>query len=299
MARPGISYQDVSSAVHTLLEQGEKPTLARIRQLLGTGSLSTIAEHWRRWQHQQTEQSSTPELPEALQQAIHTLWQTAIEQAQNHYQAQCTELELAQNQFLEQQAHAQTQLEQLHTQLEQHTTRISELNTQREQLLQQLTSAQEQLRALQQQLQQAQLQQQQELQQRQAQFQQHLLQAEQRWLDERARGEASDTRWLAILDKERAERQSLGKLHSEERERLATQLRETQLNTQALHVELADTRAQLARAQANAASSETVGAALHAQLEQAQHQVQHWQAHCSALAAQLAGKDKREAEEKT
>ncbi|HSW70814.1 MAG TPA: DNA-binding protein [Gammaproteobacteria bacterium] len=53
MARPGISKQEVFEAASQLLGQGREPTIADVRQILQTGSNSTIANHLRDWRKEQ------------------------------------------------------------------------------------------------------------------------------------------------------------------------------------------------------------------------------------------------------
>ena len=44
MARNGIQYSDVQQAIDTLLSRGDTPSVQRIRDVLGTGSFTTISE---------------------------------------------------------------------------------------------------------------------------------------------------------------------------------------------------------------------------------------------------------------
>jgi hypothetical protein len=52
MARTGISFEDVRDAAESLLGRGLNPTIQRVRELLGTGSNTTISEHLKSWQQQ-------------------------------------------------------------------------------------------------------------------------------------------------------------------------------------------------------------------------------------------------------
>ena len=71
MARPGITYNEVSSAIDTLIARGEDPTINRIREELGTGSPNTIHRHLVSWRSSQpVAQRKAPELPPELQAAI-------------------------------------------------------------------------------------------------------------------------------------------------------------------------------------------------------------------------------------
>lgn len=53
MGRSGISYLDVAQAAHELQEKGLNPTVDRVREVLGTGSKSTIVPHLKHWKSQQ------------------------------------------------------------------------------------------------------------------------------------------------------------------------------------------------------------------------------------------------------
>lgn len=53
MARPGISYIDVAKAAVQLKEQDVNPTVAEVRNVLKTGSNSTISRHLRDWVEKQ------------------------------------------------------------------------------------------------------------------------------------------------------------------------------------------------------------------------------------------------------
>lgn len=86
MARIGIQYDDVKHAAIHLLSQGIAPSVQKIREKLGTGSNTTIAEHLALWR----EEYATKEIhhlpanmPKELISAIDVLWQAAMEQAAN------------------------------------------------------------------------------------------------------------------------------------------------------------------------------------------------------------------------
>ena len=49
MARIGITYHDVTRAIATLQTLQKNPTVDHIREILGTGSKSTIARFLREW----------------------------------------------------------------------------------------------------------------------------------------------------------------------------------------------------------------------------------------------------------
>ena len=62
MARSGVQYDDVRRAIDRLLQQGEAPSVQKIREVLGTGSFTTINEHFREWRLQREENRDQPPL---------------------------------------------------------------------------------------------------------------------------------------------------------------------------------------------------------------------------------------------
>ncbi|OHV11919.1 DNA-binding protein [Kushneria phosphatilytica] len=84
MARNGVQYQDVQRAIETLIQRGDTPSVQRIREVLGTGSFTTISDHLREWRTRREENRDTPlpqAIPERLQEALYGLWQQAQEEA--------------------------------------------------------------------------------------------------------------------------------------------------------------------------------------------------------------------------
>ena len=89
MARSGITQAQVNEAADALLRGGERPTIERVRQALGTGSPNTLVrllEAWwsdlgRRLDTQATK-ISLPDAPEAVVAAASQLWLAAGEHAQ-------------------------------------------------------------------------------------------------------------------------------------------------------------------------------------------------------------------------
>ncbi|MFO1434218.1 MAG: DNA-binding protein [Candidatus Competibacteraceae bacterium] len=91
MARPGITYEEVSRTAAQLLEQGLHPSVQRVRATLGTGSNTTISDYLQRWQQElkvSPKLALPPEMPQPLIQALETIWRTALEQADATYQEQ-------------------------------------------------------------------------------------------------------------------------------------------------------------------------------------------------------------------
>ncbi|WP_030072997.1 DNA-binding protein [Halomonas alkaliantarctica] len=91
MARSGIQYSDVQQAVDTLLARGDTPSVQRIREVLGTGSFTTISEHFRSWRIEREQNRDVPPpkgVPEVIVNVASELWREAQEvanQALIHY----------------------------------------------------------------------------------------------------------------------------------------------------------------------------------------------------------------------
>lgn len=73
MGRAGITLLDVTKAALQLQGRGKTPTVDGIREILGTGSKSTIATYLRTWKMQQTQGSG--KLPQDLLALVTGLWE--------------------------------------------------------------------------------------------------------------------------------------------------------------------------------------------------------------------------------
>ncbi len=86
MARLGVNYEKVKQTAIKLLSQGFAPSVQKIREVLGTGSNTTIAEHlkvWREEHAQKTIHHLPSNMPKELISAFEVLWHVAMEQAQS------------------------------------------------------------------------------------------------------------------------------------------------------------------------------------------------------------------------
>ncbi len=91
MARSGIRYEEVQNAAETLLGRGLNPTIQRVRELLGTGSNTTISEHLKSWQQQLAETPRIvlpPTVPEAVMTALDAFWKIAVQYAEAVFEEQ-------------------------------------------------------------------------------------------------------------------------------------------------------------------------------------------------------------------
>ncbi|MFA4937527.1 MAG: DNA-binding protein [Patescibacteria group bacterium] len=85
MARPGVTYTEVSNAAKQLIATGRSPTVETVRIALGTGSNSTINTHLRDWKTRQTQiqnVATKENLPEELIATIKGLWNQVMDQAE-------------------------------------------------------------------------------------------------------------------------------------------------------------------------------------------------------------------------
>jgi len=86
MARLGVDYKLIKQTAIKLLSQGTAPSVQKIREVLGTGSNTTIAEHLKVWRDEYAKKTThylPANMPKELISTFEVLWQTAMEHAQN------------------------------------------------------------------------------------------------------------------------------------------------------------------------------------------------------------------------
>ncbi len=108
MARNGIQYADVQQAIDELLTRGDSPSVQRIREVLGTGSFTTISEHFRHWRDERDQNRDVPPprgVPEAVATLAADMWRQAQELANEglvHYREEANrKVEAAQEEVLQ------------------------------------------------------------------------------------------------------------------------------------------------------------------------------------------------------
>lgn len=139
MPRVGIDYEMIKQTAIKLLSQGTAPSVQKIREVLGTGSNTTIAEHLRVWREEYANRKihHLPEsLPKELISAMEVLWQIAMEQASNQLAAIKMDLseqqekirldKITQEQTI---TKLQTTLDESQKKIEEKTNKIQRLNT--------------------------------------------------------------------------------------------------------------------------------------------------------------------------
>lgn len=133
MARTGITFEDVQTAAESLLGRGLNPTIQRVREVLGTGSNTTISEHLKVWQQQLAEAPKIvlpPTVPEAVALALDTFWKIAVQHAEMAFDEQrkraaqaAATAEQARDAAIAEQRQIQAEIDQLRRQLE--TTQVT------------------------------------------------------------------------------------------------------------------------------------------------------------------------------
>src|SRR5438105_8090484 len=89
MARPGVTYLDVSHVAQQLVAAGRTPTIETIRIALGTGSNSILGSHLRTWKSKQdqTQQIAIKEnIHEELISVLKGIWERVINQSEDRIQ---------------------------------------------------------------------------------------------------------------------------------------------------------------------------------------------------------------------
>nr|WP_289143462.1 DNA-binding protein [uncultured Halomonas sp.] len=248
MARSGIQYSDVQHAIDTLLARGDTPSVQRIREVLGTGSFTTISEHFRLWRTEREQNRDVPPpkgVPEVVVNVASELWreaQDAANQALVHYREDANrQVESAQQAAAEarqQAANAEQRESALAAHFRQTEERLETLNRelaesqanerhwhqQAENLRQEAAQHHHQLDQTQQALKEAQTHYSEKLEEQQKSWEQRLAQEEQR-------NEASEGKLMALLDTLRQER-------AQEEKALQKRLQQWEQRAEALSHEL-------------------------------------------------------------
>lgn len=123
MARTGVTEKQVHDAADALLRTGERPTIERVRALLGTGSPNTVMGFLDRWWavlgarlDRQEEKLALPDAPPEVVAAASALWTAALAHAKALAAAELgrdrAQVEKQRNDLLEREVARHAQLEQ-------------------------------------------------------------------------------------------------------------------------------------------------------------------------------------------
>lgn len=114
-----ITREEVHHAAANLNAQGIKPSIIKVREILGKGSYSTIGKMLENWEAPESEAEEAPEVPEALQALLPQIWQACYGEAQAILQSQADELRNQLDEALESLKSAQDATDQAEALIEQ------------------------------------------------------------------------------------------------------------------------------------------------------------------------------------
>lgn len=270
MPRIGVTFDDVARAATKLLSTGDSPSVFKVREILGTGSNSTIAEHLKQWRQQRSEQRTVPlpdGIPKELVPPLETLWHIANEHADKRFIAYREQSEqkieqltterdtwFAQHQQLESTlTEIKKQLEDAEVRNESHLQKNEakealnrELQTEKKNLTLEIKSLQQRLAEIQDNHAAREAALLDQHQQNQTQWQTVLDELRQALDQNHERAEATEARWLRVVDQARDESKRLRKQQVAEikakdaaYQKLQTQLQKTQDGLLSVQAELA------------------------------------------------------------
>lgn len=254
MARSGVRYEDVQQAVDQLVSRNETPSVQKVREVLGTGSFTTISEHLREWRAKREANRDLPAprgMPESLQALANALWEQAQQDAGevlSHYREEANQqVEAARAEIMEARRHAED-AQQRESALAAHLATTEQRLEERSAELarsQSARHAQEEreaersacLKKREGQLAQLQAQKEHQAQQHQELLTEQETQHQQRLTQEEQRHESAEARLMTLLDGARQERQSAEKAHAAREMQLDTRLETLQQQLQAARAE--------------------------------------------------------------
>lgn len=132
MSRTGINYQDVANAAAMLLGANQNPTVDGVREILGTGSKSTIARHLKDWKNNNDNNAVANGLPAELVELVTGLWQRLESMADKkiqEYNDQADERLLSLDTELGQIINQYSDLQDKHRNLEEEFAKINDTST--------------------------------------------------------------------------------------------------------------------------------------------------------------------------
>lgn len=112
MGRAGVTLQEVEKAALQLQGRGKNPSVDAVREVIGTGSKSTIAQHLRDWKSQQS--YGAGKLPQDLLALVTGLWERLNLEADQRI----TEIEVLSGEQLQELKQTFTKLHQDHAHLQ-------------------------------------------------------------------------------------------------------------------------------------------------------------------------------------
>lgn len=257
MARIGIQYDDVRGAIDILMARGESPSVQKIREVLGTGSFTTISDHLREWRSRREMKTDLPVsqvMPEPVLRLAESLWERAREasgEALAQYRQEADrQVEAAQSATQEARRQAEdaeqreaaltTHLAGTEQRLEARSAALARVESECEQWQERARQVEERLNRTLQQLDKLQQDNEQQAQAHQQALAERDVQYQARLSQEEQRHEAAEARLMTLLDEARQERIAAEKRH-------AATLQQVEKRQETLLEQLQEAQATLAR----------------------------------------------------
>lgn len=129
MARPGITDQQVFDAAEQLLLESQSVTPTAVRDLLGTGSFSTIAAMLATWKKNNSPLNAAdiPAIPDNVSRVVQLFWSTAWKEAQAGIRTDREALDAARKEMEREQRGMYHEIARLETENAQQAEHIQEL----------------------------------------------------------------------------------------------------------------------------------------------------------------------------
>ncbi|MBY4677216.1 DNA-binding protein [Marinobacterium arenosum] len=153
MPRTSDTYQRTFEVADALMEQGIRPTQQKVREKLGSGSISTInkalGDWWQQLGQRLRDQRTVPGLPDPVAETASKLWQQALGYAERSYKEQseafARQVQQQSDAALEQARQARSDADGLRNQNERLLRENAELLTERREQQDQIRQLEEQL----------------------------------------------------------------------------------------------------------------------------------------------------------
>jgi hypothetical protein len=113
----GVSEAQIREAIVELVDNHQEPTTTKIRNLLGTGSFTTIGAVLTQWRAEQeaATQSPIPPIPEAIGRYFRRVWQEACQSAADAHESERTGFRTERSRWEGERKELQTEISRLET----------------------------------------------------------------------------------------------------------------------------------------------------------------------------------------
>ena len=128
MPRSGITREQVFEAAQSLMDEGITPTVAAVRERIGSGSFTTVSAHLAEWRAQNIQApANIPEMPDRVRNALNQACAQAVASAQEDLETQRQALEAMRRELDKERADMAAEIERLERAQEQAQEQIEHL----------------------------------------------------------------------------------------------------------------------------------------------------------------------------